>query len=129
MNPILQRFISEPSRQRRSGGVSRPPVSRFRAAKRYYELRISAVNLLKDVFLILTGIWSAAFGLKSFLLPNLFIDGGATGIALLFSELTPLSLSILLILVNTPFLILGYNTIGRQFALRAAWPSPGWPLS
>jgi len=120
MNPILQRFISEPRRSRRSGGANRPPVSRFRTAKRYYELRVSATNLLKDIVLILMGILSAAFGLKSFLLPNLFIDGGATGIALLFSELTPLSLSVLLILVNTPFLVLGYNTIGRQFAFRAA---------
>jgi uncharacterized membrane-anchored protein YitT (DUF2179 family) len=120
MNPILERFINEPWRSRKPGGANRMPLSRFRAAKRYYELRVTATNLLKDVLLILTGIWSAAFGLKSFLLPNLFIDGGATGIALLLSELTPLSLSVLLIVVNTPFLVLGYNTIGRQFAFRAA---------
>ena len=125
MNPILQRFISEPLRSRKGGGTNRPPVSRFRTAKRYYELRVSATNLLKDILLILMGIWSAAFGLKSFLLPNLFIDGGATGIALLLSELTPLSLSVLLVLVNAPFLVLGYNTIGRQFALRAAMAISG----
>ncbi|MCB0471277.1 MAG: YitT family protein, partial [Flavobacteriaceae bacterium] len=34
------------------------------------------------------GVFSAGFGLKGFLLPNKFIDGGATGISLLLENLT-----------------------------------------
>ena len=40
------------------------------------------VRKLKDIFLIATGILSASFGFKGFLLTNHFIDGGATGISL-----------------------------------------------
>lgn len=74
---------------------------------------------VKNTLFILTGIISAGFGLKGFLLPNLFIDGGAMGISLLISETTQIPLSILIVAVNLPFLILGYSQIGRQFALKS----------
>jgi len=69
--------------------------------------------------LILIGIVSAGFGLKGFLLPNSFIDGGAMGISLLISETTNISLSILIVAINLPFLILGYSQIGKQFAIKS----------
>nr|WP_298924211.1 YitT family protein [uncultured Allomuricauda sp.] len=75
--------------------------------------------ILKDLFFILTGIFSAAFGLESFLLPNRFIDGGATGISLLVTEVTELPLWILIVLVNIPFLFLGYRVLGKQFTIKA----------
>lgn len=75
--------------------------------------------LLKDTIFILIGIVSAGFGLKGFLLPNSFIDGGAMGISLLISETTSVSLSILIVAINLPFLMLGYSQIGKQFALKS----------
>lgn len=57
--------------------------------------------------------------MKGFLLPNYFIDGGVTGISLLIAEVTGFPLSILLILVNFPFLILGYKQVGKVFAVRS----------
>lgn len=60
----------------------------------------------------------AGFGLKGFLLPANFIDGGATGISLLLEQLTPVPLSFLLILVNLPFIVLGYQQISKLFALK-----------
>jgi uncharacterized membrane-anchored protein YitT (DUF2179 family) len=63
---------------------------------------------------------SAGFGLRGFLLPNKFIDGGAVGISLLVSALTKISLPILLIIINTPFIILGFRLIGKFFALKTA---------
>lgn len=77
------------------------------------------MQIAKDTILILIGIVSAGFGLKGFLLPNLFIDGGAMGISLLISETTGVSLSILIVAINLPFLLLGYSQIGRQFALKS----------
>ena len=74
---------------------------------------------LKDIFFITIGIFSAAFGLESFLLPNRFIDGGVTGISLLITETSNLPLYVLIILVNIPFLILGLRLIGRSFAFKA----------
>jgi uncharacterized membrane-anchored protein YitT (DUF2179 family) len=55
---------------------------------------------------------------ESFLLPNNFIDGGATGISLLTAEISGISLSILLVAVNIPFVLLGYKTIGKKFAIK-----------
>ncbi len=74
----------------------------------------------KDLVLIIAGIFSAAFGFKGFLLTNHFIDGGATGISLLISSLTGVPLYILLIGVNIPFVILGYNIVGKTFAIKTA---------
>ncbi len=75
---------------------------------------------LKDGFFIVAGILFAAFGLESFLLPNKFIDGGATGISLLIAEVLEVPLYILIILVNVPFVILGYKVIGKLFAFKTA---------
>lgn len=76
-------------------------------------------NTIKDSALILLGVFSAGFGLKGFLLPNNFIDGGAMGISLLIAEVTKFYLSILIIAVNLPFIILGYSQIGKQFAIKS----------
>jgi len=73
---------------------------------------------IKDFILILSGIFSAAFGFKGFLLTNHFIDGGATGISLLISILTPVPLYMLIIMINIPFIILGYKIIGKAFAIK-----------
>ena len=85
--------------------------------------RISAQfssNAYKDFFFIVSGIFAAAFGLESFLLPNRFIDGGATGISLLITEVLDAPIYLMLILVNLPFLFLGFQVIGKGFALKAS---------
>ncbi|WP_375417567.1 YitT family protein [uncultured Hymenobacter sp.] len=74
--------------------------------------------LLLHGVLLLAGVFSAALGLKGFLLPNGFIDGGVTGISLLISQLTGASLSLLIVLINIPFVVLGYYQLGRKFALK-----------
>jgi uncharacterized membrane-anchored protein YitT (DUF2179 family) len=64
-------------------------------------------------------VLSASFGLQGFLLPNKFIDGGVMGISLTIAELTEIPLSILIVGVNLPFIIMGFSTISRQFALKS----------
>lgn len=83
---------------------------------------------LKDGFFIIAGILFAAFGLESFLLPNKFIDGGATGISLLIAEVLEVPLYILIILVNIPFVLLGYRVIGKLFAIKTAFAILGLAL-
>lgn len=72
-------------------------ISNFTLAKQSLELRVTATRLLKDIAFISLGILSAGFGLKWFLLPNEFLDGGVIGISLLtealYSILTYLSAS------------------------------------
>ncbi|MET3114809.1 uncharacterized membrane-anchored protein YitT (DUF2179 family) [Pedobacter sp. CG_S7] len=80
----------------------------------------SKLNFLKNIFLIACGVGSACFGLKSFLLPSGFIDGGVTGISLLVRNLTGIELPYLIVLINIPFVILGYKQIGKLFAIKTA---------
>ena len=77
-------------------------------------------TILIDTLLIVLGILSAAFGLKGFLLPSHFIDGGITGVSILVANITHLPLSILIFLINLPFLYLGYRKLGVGFALKSA---------
>jgi uncharacterized membrane-anchored protein YitT (DUF2179 family) len=117
MNPLFQQLIintTKKSRKENSGSLSN-----YNKAKEFYKLKISGIHLLKDILLICIGIFSAGFGLESFLLPNSFIDGGVTGISLLTSELTHVSLSVLIVLINLPFLLLGYKQIGKTFAIKS----------
>jgi uncharacterized membrane-anchored protein YitT (DUF2179 family) len=95
-------------------------ISAFELAKGFYDLRVTVLRGFRDVLLITLGIFSAAFGLESFLLPSSFIDGGATGISLLISQITDIPLYYLLILINLPFVFLGYKIISRQFAIKTA---------
>ena len=87
--------------------------------KQFKEAKVEFSHLLKESGLILLGVICASIGLKGFLLPNAFIDGGVTGISLILTEITGLSLSVFLILINVPFIVLGFSVIGRQFAMRS----------
>jgi len=94
------------------------PLTPYRRARNYRSWRISARTLMRDVVLISFGIFSAAFGLKSFLLPNQFIDGGATGIALLVSGLDKASLHWMILIVNAPFIFMSYRVAGLAFSIK-----------
>ncbi|MBL7778354.1 MAG: YitT family protein [Chitinophagales bacterium] len=120
MNPLLTKVIVD--RVLRGKHSTSPHsierYSAYRLAKGLYELRVTILRALKDAALILAGMFSASIGLKSFLLPNKFIDGGAMGVSLLLAELTPLGLAPLIVLVNAPFILMGYKIISRQFAFK-----------
>ena len=119
MNPIWTQIVIKTVLRHKKKKTNVKDYTSFEIASGYRELRINIQTLLRDIFLISFGIASAAFGLESFLLPNNFIDGGATGISLLLTELTAAPLWILIILINIPFLILGFNVISKQFAIKA----------
>ena len=86
------------------------------------------VRSLISVGLVLAGIASAAFGLKGFLLSSRFIDGGVTGISMLLSDVLHLPLSILILVINLPFIAVGYRSIGRAFALKSTLAIAGLSL-
>ncbi len=85
-----------------------------------WKIKRKETDFGKEIILICLGILSAAFGLKSFLIPNGFIDGGVTGISLLITSLTPLDLSYIIIILNIPFVVLGYKQIGKSFAVKTS---------
>ena len=80
--------------------------------------RPKMIRYIKDFILIVSGIISAGLGLKGFLLPNNFIDGGVTGISLLTAFLTELPVPLLIIIINIPFIIMGYFQVSKIFAFK-----------
>jgi uncharacterized membrane-anchored protein YitT (DUF2179 family) len=70
--------------------------------------------------LIIVGILSAGLGIKGFLLSSNFIDGGVTGVSLLLANVFGWPLSILLLVINLPFIALAYRQIGWPFAIKSA---------
>src|SRR5574343_1629694 len=102
--------------------------SDYQLAKAYRILLILIKRAGKDFFLITLGIFSAAFGFKGFLLTNDFIDGGATGISLLISAITKIPLPILIVVVNIPFVLMGYKVVSKKFAIKTAVAIAGLSL-
>lgn len=81
--------------------------------------RITIWRQIKDGLFIAIGVVMASIGLKGFLLPNGFFDGGAMGMSLLLDMLTPVNLSVLIILVNLPFILLGAKQVSVPFAIKS----------
>jgi len=75
---------------------------------------------LKSIILTLFGVFSAVVALQGFLIPNQFLDGGVTGISILIEGIFNIHFSILIVVVNIPFLILGYKKIGKTFSIQAS---------
>ncbi len=75
----------------------------------------------RNILYLIAGVFSAALGLEAFILPNGLFDGGVTGISLLAARLTPgdVPLSVFLVILNLPFIWLGYKQLGKGFAIRA----------
>jgi len=76
-------------------------------------------NILSEFAQLVVAIFLASIGLKAFLLPNGFLDGGVTGIAILINNQFNISVSWLLILFSIPFLILGYYTVSLRIVLKS----------
>lgn len=116
MNPfnyfIIDRIVRKNANDHaaHSGKPSRKVDSQRRSKIRHY---------IREGIYVSLGILAAAFGLEAFLLPKALLDGGATGISLLISAVSGTSLGFLLIVVNLPFIALGYYQIGRGFAIRS----------
>ena len=70
-----------------------------------------------DVYGLGLGVIFIALGLNLLKLSG-FITGGIAGMALLVSYWLPLSIGLLFMLVNIPFLIFAYFSMGKVFALK-----------
>jgi uncharacterized membrane-anchored protein YitT (DUF2179 family) len=117
MNPIWTYIITETILRQK---IKKPNSTKKDINSKINKLGVTVKNLFFDFLLIIAGIFSAGFGLKGFLLPNKFIDGGATGISLLLTELTNIPLPVFIVVVNIPFILFGLKSIGKQFVIKTA---------
>lgn len=73
--------------------------------------------IIKKYLLLTLGAIVYAAGLETFFVPNNLIDGGVVGISMMISYLTDTPLSVFVVLLNIPFLYLGYKQIGKTFTI------------
>lgn len=76
---------------------------------------------LISFIMLTTGSIIAAYALESFLIPNTILDGGVTGISIIVSKITNLPVSLLVLILNIPFVYIGYKNLGRGFLIRAVY--------
>lgn len=119
MNPLFSKILLDLAKKRLKAKDKPAPYTKTQLEPIVQNIKVEFSHAIKDYLFIIVGVFSAGFGLKGFLLPNHFIDGGATGISLLLQNITSLSLGVLLLLVNVPFLILATKTISNKFALKS----------
>lgn len=76
---------------------------------------------IKRYICLIIGTFLIAFGLEEFFLneqlKNTLLDGGITGISIILQSMTNIPLGIWLIILNIPFVIIGYKQIGKTFAI------------
>ena len=73
-------------------------------------------------FIMLTiGTIIAAAALECFLIPNTILDGGVTGISIIIFKLFSIPLWLLVILLNIPFIYIGFRNLGERFLIRAVY--------
>ncbi|MEJ6791560.1 MAG: YitT family protein [Lacinutrix sp.] len=120
MNPLFSKVLVDIARKRIESKQSKVQAATpSQIAKIVNNIKVEIRHAVKEYLFIVVCVFSAGFGTKGFLLPNNFIDGGATGISLLLENITNLSISYLLIIVNIPFIFLATKIIGKKFALKS----------
>lgn len=73
-------------------------------------------------FLMLTlGAAIAAIAIEEFLVPSTILDGGVVGISIMINRLTGIRLSLLTLLLNIPFLLVGYKVLGKKFIVKTGF--------
>jgi uncharacterized membrane-anchored protein YitT (DUF2179 family) len=93
---------------------------KMRRGKRREEM-LSKRTLVLDIIFLAVGAVIAALAIELFLLPVAAMDGGVTGISMILSKLTPVSLSVYIMVLNIPFLLLGYHQIGRSLLYKSVY--------
>lgn len=119
MSPFISKILVTLARKRLEKRQSKVPISKKMIARIVRNIQIELSHAIREYIFIIIGVFSAGFGLKGFLLPNRFIDGGATGISLLLQNITQIDLSYLLLIINLPFIILAARMFNMKFAVKS----------
>lgn len=84
---------------------------------------ISVKHIFKEhifpIVMICLGAACAAYSVECFLLHNMILDGGVTGVSMIINKLTSLPLGALIVVINIPFFIIGFKALGKRFLVRA----------
>jgi uncharacterized membrane-anchored protein YitT (DUF2179 family) len=79
---------------------------------------INYKNEIANYTYILLGSLAMAFGVVAFLSPNHVATGGTAGLAIVLSNVLPLSVGLLMLLINIPLLLVSLKYLGKKFAIK-----------
>ena len=79
------------------------------------------MRLFLDFLMLTVGSAIAAFAIEEFLVPCTILDGGVIGIGIMVNNLTHIPLSILTIVLNIPFLLIGSRKLGVTFIVKSGY--------
>lgn len=79
------------------------------------------MRLLIDFLILAAGAIIAAFAIEEFLVPCTILDGGVIGVGIIISTISKIPLGVLTIVLNIPFLIIGWKKMGYLFVIKAAY--------
>ena len=79
------------------------------------------MECVKKLLFLTIGAIITAFALESFLVPNNIIDGGVIGISMIVSHITKLNLGLLILIINTPFIIMAFKKMGAKFVVQTVY--------
>ncbi|MCI8347717.1 MAG: YitT family protein [Bacilli bacterium] len=85
------------------------------------KIKSKKYQVLVSFIMLTVGSILSAYALETFLIPNTILDGGVTGISIIISKLTQLPLSLLVLLLNIPFIYIGYRNMGIGFLVRTIY--------
>ena len=85
------------------------------------ERKLFSGKLLLSFIIITISAAIAAMSLELILIPNLMIDGGINGISIIINKLIGGSLGLTIIILNIPFLLIGYTFIGNKFIFKTGY--------
>lgn len=83
---------------------------------------------LFPIIMLIIGAASAAFSIECFLIPNTILDGGVTGISMMINYISGITLSILIVVINIPFFIIGFKALGERFLFRGLFSTGAFAM-
>ena len=84
-------------------------------------IKNNSLRMIIEYIVLTLGSIVAAFALEQFLIPNTVLDGGVTGISIIIYKLTNIPLSFLVLIINIPFIYIGYKNLGKRFLFRTLY--------
>jgi len=85
----------------------------------HQKINWKSIFSFSSIIYTILGVVLAVRALKGFMIPNHFLDGGVTGISILAHEIFHVNISWVLIILNIPFIYIGYKKIGKTFAVQS----------
>lgn len=85
------------------------------------KIKSNRLKVFLSYVILTVGCALASLALETFLIPNTILDGGITGVSIITSKLTGIPLSIFVLILNIPFIYIGYKNLGRNFLARTVY--------